>query len=74
MNSCQVTCEQKYHCDTLRAPVLGVFRITRNFRADTFTPPGGSPVPITTGTVDKVEVFGKGDFPTRTLPEGVEYA
>jgi hypothetical protein len=72
--SCQVICQQKYHCDSLGAPVLGVFRITRNFRADTFTPPGGTPQHITTGEVEKVESFGKGDFPQRTLPKGEEYA
>jgi hypothetical protein len=73
-NSCRVVCEQKYHCDALGAPVLGIFKITRNFRADTFTPPSGSPQHITTGEVEKVESFGKGDFPTRTLPKGTEYA
>jgi hypothetical protein len=73
-NSCRVICEQKYHCDSLGAPVLGVFRITRNFRADTFTPSGGSPRHITTGEVEKVESFGKGDFPARTLPKGEEFA
>jgi hypothetical protein len=73
-NSCRVVCEQKYHCDSLGAPVLGTFRITRNFRADTSTPPGGSPQHITTGEVEKVEKFGKGDFPERTLPKGEEFA
>ena len=73
-SSCRVICEQKYHCDTLGSPGLGVFRITRNFRADTFTPPGGSPQHITTGEIEKVESFGKGDFPMRTLPKGTEYA
>jgi len=58
----------------LSTPVLGVFKITRNFQASTFTPPGGSARHITTGNVEKVESFGKGDFPMRTLPRGVEYA
>ena len=73
-NACRIVCQQKYHCDSLSTPVLGVFRVTRNFRADTFTPAGGSPRHITTGTVEKVESFGKGDFPTRTLPKDVDYA
>jgi len=74
VNSCQVICEQKYHCDSLAAPVLAVYRITRNFQAGTYTPPGGTPQHITTGSVDKDEVFGMGDFPSQTLPRGEQYA
>lgn len=69
VNSCQVICEQKYHCDSSGAPVLGMYRITRNYEASTFAPPGGVPVHITTGSVDKVEAFGPGDFPLEN-PEG----
>ena len=78
VNSCSITCAQQYYCDSYSGPlVAGLFHITRNFQARTFTPPGGTPVHITTGTVTKTQELTpgeKGDFPLRTLPEGVEYA
>ena len=80
LNACSYTCRQEYFCENAaprdRKP-LGVFFITRAFKADQFTPPGGQPLHITTGTVTKEEKGGsvlhdlvappvrdKGDFPT----------
>ena len=76
VSSCSVVCEQIYKCDRT-TPTTGKFLIIRNFQASTFTPPGGTPVHITTGTVTKTQELmpgEKGDFPLRTLPEGLEYA
>jgi hypothetical protein len=77
VNSCSIVCAQKYYCDSYSGPlVVGLFHITRNYQASTFTPPGGTSVHITTGTVTKSQEltpYDKGDFPLRTLPEGIEY-
>jgi uncharacterized protein DUF4157 len=87
VNSCSVVCEQRYFCDSLIGPpAAGVFRITRNYQAGTYTKSDGSIVHITTGTIDKTEAPGRPapspgfhqaplqDAPERTLPEGMEFA
>jgi hypothetical protein len=50
--SCTVVCQQIYSCDRTH-PATGIFRITRNFQADTHTKEDGSTVPITTGNIRK---------------------
>ena len=52
VNSCTTICEQRYFCDRTQA-TTGVFLITRNYQASTYTPSGGSGIHITTGTVTK---------------------
>jgi hypothetical protein len=52
VNDCTVICEQTYMCDRTQ-PTTGVFQITRHFQAGQYTPPGGAPVHITTGSVTK---------------------
>ena len=52
VNSCSIVCEQTYSCDRTQ-PTTGVFRITRNFQASTFTKADGTTIHITTGTVTK---------------------
>jgi hypothetical protein len=52
VNDCTVVCEQTYTCDRVH-PTTGVFHITRHFQAGQYTPPGGTAVHITTGTVTK---------------------
>ncbi len=52
VNACSVVCEQIYLCDRTGA-TTGKFRITRNYKADTFTKSDGTKMHITTGDVQK---------------------
>jgi hypothetical protein len=61
VNSCSVVCEQEYSCDRI-SPTIGVFRITRNYKADTFTKPDGTQMHITTGDIQKENAAPVGDF------------
>lgn len=64
-NSCSVVCQQTYSCDRTHA-TTGVFRITRNYRASTFTKADGTSIHVTTGTVTKRAVDQRRrDRPTR---------
>jgi len=79
LSSCSYSCYQRYYCNrTPRGPAIGEFILTRNFRADTFTPQGGRPMHITTGEVVKTDLSPPptepGDYPLRVTPEGTELA
>jgi hypothetical protein len=52
VSACTIVCEQTYSCDRTH-PTTGVFRITRNFQASTFTMANGTTIHITTGNVTK---------------------
>lgn len=51
-NDCEVVCEQVYTCDR-KGATKGKFRITRKYKAGTFTPKGKAKIHITTGSVEK---------------------
>lgn len=56
VNSCSYTCRQRYYCNSYSGPrVAGTFLVTRNFQASSYTPPGGTSMHITTGTVTKTQ-------------------
>jgi hypothetical protein len=64
VTACSYTCFQNYYCHSRPGIPIGAFTITRNLRADTYTPPGGAPISITTGSVEKRDQTPpKGDFP-----------
>ncbi|MGZ3766627.1 MAG: hypothetical protein ACXVA2_18330 [Mucilaginibacter sp.] len=61
VNACSVVCEQIYLCDRTSA-TTGKFRITRNYKADSFTKKDGTSMHITTGDVNK-ELVQSGSQP-----------